>query len=269
MEQVCKHYQTGYCKFGEHCRKHHVNIICKKENCNSKDCIERHPKICKYFTVGNACKFDDSCSYLHVKRNENSDISELTNKVNQLESMIINMSLQIKSLTEELEVVKTETEISTTIETSSEKILKCEHCDYTANTSTVLKRHVTRKHKIVDKEKDLEMAEALFCPPPPVATSESTTTFPEAVTTVTSPEPVKEAVKRIHCNECDKTFNSNDVMCFHIVKGHLPPPPCESCHKTTVWLNSRLQADLSQLHYYACYACSGNFSCCLHSSTVT
>ena len=117
------------------------------------------------------------------------------------------MSLQIKSFTEILKVVKRKTEISATFDTSSEKILKCEHCGYTANTSTVLKRHVTRKHKIVDNEKDLAMAEDTFCPPPPLATSESTTTLPEAVTTVTSPEPVKEAVKRIHCTECDKTLN--------------------------------------------------------------
>ena len=99
MEQVCKHYQTGYCKFGEHCRKHHVNIICKKENCNSKDCIERHPKICKYFTVGNACKFDDSCSYLHVKRNENSDISEqntLKEKVQEMEKKMEEAALKVE-----------------------------------------------------------------------------------------------------------------------------------------------------------------------------
>ena len=99
MEQVCKHYQTGYCKFGEHCRKHHVNIICKKENCNSKDCIERHPKTCKYFTVGNACKFDDSCSYLHVKRNENSDISEqntLKEKVQEMEKKMEEAALKVE-----------------------------------------------------------------------------------------------------------------------------------------------------------------------------
>ena len=36
------------------------------------------------------------------------------------------------------------------------KIFKCDNCDYTASTSTVLKRHKTSKHKVkaVSKEKE-------------------------------------------------------------------------------------------------------------------
>ena len=146
MEQVCRHFQTGFCKFGELCRKHHVKVICNKENCDSKDCNERHPKICRYFNSNQACKFGITCSYLHVTLKEKGDIFQLTSKVNQLESLIKSMSQKIDKLTIELEVVKSNKEINTN-DISSEKEIKCDLCEYTASTSTVLKRHVTMKHK--------------------------------------------------------------------------------------------------------------------------
>ena len=55
------------------------------------------------------------------------------------------MSQQIEDLTLELEVVKSKKEINSN-DISSEKIM-CDLCEYTASSSTVLKRHVTMKHK--------------------------------------------------------------------------------------------------------------------------
>ena len=124
-----------------------MKVICSKENCSGKDCSERHPKTCKYFTSNQVCKFGLTCSYLHVTLKEKGDILQLTSKVNQLESLIKSMSQQIDNLTIELEVVKTKKEINTN-EISSEKEIKCDTCDYTASSSTVLKRHVTMNHKI-------------------------------------------------------------------------------------------------------------------------
>ena len=86
-----------------------------------------------------------SCSYLHVTSNENDAIFQLTSNVTHLESLINSMSQQINSLTIELEVVKSEKEINSN-DISTEKN-KCDLCEYTASSSTVLKRHVTMKHK--------------------------------------------------------------------------------------------------------------------------
>ena len=138
MEQVCKHFQTGFCKFGELCRKHHVKVICNKENCDSKDCNERHPKICRYFNSNQVCKFGITCSYLHVTLKEKGDIFQLTSKVNQLESLIKSMSQQIDKLIIELEVVKSKKEIDTN-DISSEKEIKFEFCEYTTITSILWK----------------------------------------------------------------------------------------------------------------------------------
>ena len=63
---VCKHFQTGYCKFGRSCKKQHVSESCLKADCNSKACLQRHPKQCKFFSQSGFCKFGDSCSYKHT-----------------------------------------------------------------------------------------------------------------------------------------------------------------------------------------------------------
>ena len=77
---------------------------------------------------------------------EKGDIFQLNNKVNQLESLVKSMSQKIDQLTIVSEVVKTKKERNTN-DLSSEKEIKCDLCEYTASLSTVLKCHVTMKHK--------------------------------------------------------------------------------------------------------------------------
>ena len=146
MDGVCKHFRTVYCKFGEVCQRNHVKEICQIENCHSDSCSKRNPKICKYFHINQFCKFGKDCSYLHIISKEKSDITDLNHKVNELQTMILNMTHQIDFLKSELEAVKQEKETSSTALTS-EKIFKCEICEYSASTNTVLKRHMTMKHK--------------------------------------------------------------------------------------------------------------------------
>ena len=65
-DSICKCNQTGYCKFREHCRKKHDNIICDKRNeCTTEKCIKRHPKMCKNYMKNNKCRFNSDCAYSH------------------------------------------------------------------------------------------------------------------------------------------------------------------------------------------------------------
>ena len=297
----CKFHQYGHCKYGSTCKHFHTKDTCFDSNCDKNTCTLRHPKCCKHFSRLGSCKFGTRCSYSHTVAPVQNDLVKVVEEIlKDLHTVKNTLKVKeaeihhLKARVEELEV-----KVKSSTSKPEEDIFKCNLCDYDCKSQKTLKSHTTRKHKNEPLENPLptpekvrckvhdsslqplmtvdERAEALYSPPQPH--DENITQISIALqdipspalspSSVTSSEPVKEAVKSIHCNECDKTFNSDEFMCFHIVKGHLPPPPCESCHKTTVWLNSRLQADLSQLHYYACYACSGNFSCCLHSSTVT
>ena len=81
---ICKHFQTGYCKFGDKYKKQHVKETCENITCVQSLCRKRHPKACKFFTAQQKCKFNDGCTYKHVISKEESDISLLMNELSSL-----------------------------------------------------------------------------------------------------------------------------------------------------------------------------------------
>ena len=92
---VCKYFQTGYCKFQEHCRKHQVKEICETENCKTKSCKYRHPKVCKIFTAHNACKYGKHCAYQHKTTKAGNEIIEIMINMNALENTVTLLSEKI------------------------------------------------------------------------------------------------------------------------------------------------------------------------------
>ena len=61
-ETVCAYNKFEFCKFGNTCRKRHVDVICE-EQCNAQDCERRHPQHCKYLLHYNRCKFGEYGKY--------------------------------------------------------------------------------------------------------------------------------------------------------------------------------------------------------------
>ena len=43
-EILCRFNQSGYCKFGKHCFRKHVDIICENGSCSASDCKLGHPR---------------------------------------------------------------------------------------------------------------------------------------------------------------------------------------------------------------------------------
>ena len=98
--KVCRHYQTGFCKFGESCRKQHVKESCQITKCNLKICTKRHPKVCKYFKQQQFCKFGDSCSYRHDLVEPSS--GPLEKQLEALQATVVKMSAVICNLEEKV-----------------------------------------------------------------------------------------------------------------------------------------------------------------------
>ena len=142
MELVCKYYQCGFCKFGDKCRKHHIKEICLIKNCTLKTCMKRHPKAWKYFVTQKSCKFGESCSYKHEVHNNLYEISELKEKIVALEGSVEVLHEKLSDLTKGVANIKKD------IPNKENVILhKCSHCEYTASSSTVLKCHISTKHR--------------------------------------------------------------------------------------------------------------------------
>ena len=89
MEGICKHNMTGFCKFGEQCRKHHIKEICSlmtvPKHLASRDTPE-------FFIMYGSCKFGEECAYKHIIFKGESDISELSAQIKCLKSTIKDMS---------------------------------------------------------------------------------------------------------------------------------------------------------------------------------
>jgi hypothetical protein len=107
--KVCKHFQTGYCKFGSKgCRKQHIEEICSTPKCSSKSCDKRHPKNCKYFSFQQVCKFGDQCLYKHSISSNKSDIDVLIHDVKLLKATIVILGDKVSDLENEIITIKSE-----------------------------------------------------------------------------------------------------------------------------------------------------------------
>ena len=65
-----RYYDRGHCKYKSKCRYSHSQDICRdyidNQRCESKKCLFRHPKVCKWWKSKEGCKRQSGCDYLHV-----------------------------------------------------------------------------------------------------------------------------------------------------------------------------------------------------------
>ena len=109
--EVCQYYQTGFCKFGQNCRKMHQSIICQqKHDFKSLGCTLRHPKTCRSYEREGTCKFKEDCAYKHQKSqrpetvsSNQQEILNLQQEMSQMKSLIKLMSDTILFLAETIE----------------------------------------------------------------------------------------------------------------------------------------------------------------------
>ena len=64
--RYCKFFDQGFCGRGQTCPFIHSFEVCERltrEECAKKQCLKRHPKICKYDIV---CKKRETCTFRHT-----------------------------------------------------------------------------------------------------------------------------------------------------------------------------------------------------------
>ena len=103
----CKYHHFGHCKFGDQCKKQHMDTTCPTFKCMVEDCTFRHPRLCKFFTQFGRCKFGSQCSYLHpVENSSDEEIKALKQEIQilglKIEEME-NVALRLNHLEEIIE----------------------------------------------------------------------------------------------------------------------------------------------------------------------
>ena len=79
-EVICRFNQYGYCKYGNHCFRKHVDKICENGRCSASNCKLRLPRNCKYFFRYRYCKFGQFCRFNHEeigKKQKSEEIDTL------------------------------------------------------------------------------------------------------------------------------------------------------------------------------------------------
>ena len=104
----CLYNDSGFCKYGEKCRKTHHKSICLRNNCDKK-CNSRHPKPCKFKAK---CKFlaKAICAFNH--ENDEQDLDDLKRQIESLKQENKDKKMTLLKLEEVLNKMKENEELS-------------------------------------------------------------------------------------------------------------------------------------------------------------
>ena len=93
---ICQHHKYGYCKFAQSCRKFHVQEICLETHCeNRQDCLKRHPKSCRFFSIYQRCKFAEYCAFKHIENTQTKEMEDLKHRLKDFEERDIERKKEI------------------------------------------------------------------------------------------------------------------------------------------------------------------------------
>ena len=250
--QICKHFQTGHCKFGGRCKKRHVPENCPKADCADKACQARHPKQCRFFSQSGFCKFGEFCSYKHLT----------TPSPGHFHIQIQALEVKIEELCKAINVLEDEV-------LELKNVNTCEICDYKASSSTTLKTHISKKHKDLVQlprresavmEESLTMCEWCYCKFKTSSNSEMMKHV-EAAHSITTDFVFPKSNVRIACPEgedfCGKEFFLDQTFALHVYNEHKVGFNCDHC---LAFLPGG--DEMQEIHYQLCtFPCRGDPKC--------
>ena len=182
---ICKNHKFSHCKFGKFCHFKHVDKKCQDSVCDAKKCDFRHPRKCLYILQKKSCKFGDFCSFEHNFEPSPAESDELSEQIKHLEEVIVSKDLEINNLEKKLDELERKMHIENSDEesftandeienldvgsfndsddsnslndyvekaTATNKLFKCEKCDFETEHKVGLKIHQSRCHKNLCEE---------------------------------------------------------------------------------------------------------------------
>ena len=233
----CSFNDTGFCKYGDQCRKMHYKTICSIDNCD-KRCHSRHPKPCKH---GGKCKFfaKKICASKHdTIANDDEKAYQTLKKSHEILRFenLKNLS-KIKELQDAMESLKAKTNVEITslkitvktLEKKLDSVIKCNSCDKIFNSQVELSSHRQLYHqKIIIFVKSLPKLQEES-----IISEEET----DLGNDVTEQNEDKEDSELFKYESCDKTLESKVSLTNHKQENHksviiqVESNPIKSCEK--------------------------------------
>ena len=146
----CRYYDRGYCKFQDGCSFVHPLTICQKflqkevkEQCNQRQCKDRHPKNCKYWSREEGCRRGEYCQYLHQQNKlpQTSHQTATEYSTNHVENNMESITT-CRNEFENEDSLRVHTE-TTHVENA---ILDCNECDFRTESENILQCHIQEVH---------------------------------------------------------------------------------------------------------------------------
>ena len=120
VENVCKYFKYGYCKYRGNCKFKHVQEICVETDCEVDQCKYRHPRECKFYREYQICRFGTMCCFRHetspnMLKNGAllQEIKILEENLEMLRQQIQEITINVKQKEQEIELLKKNQDIAT------------------------------------------------------------------------------------------------------------------------------------------------------------
>jgi len=220
---VCLFNKYGHCKFREKCRHKHYDEICVKVNCDISQCIQRHPKQCKYFDAYLRCKFGDFCSYLHKPSQDKTDLS---NELSTIESTVMHLEDVLKVKDDEILCLKSRIEVvEQQLRNVLENVQKMTEITVQKTTDIIVKS-LNDRQDLKEKQMELQfnaLSEQLAMLVEVMKPSNvSNPTSPNSFTNLESGTRQKQTTGSAkYCRSCKKSFSSKQALKDHLATNHL------------------------------------------------
>ena len=174
-EEVCKHNQSGYCKYKLNCEKRHENELCpEKLNCNSEECPLRHPSAnifsgSEFAGLEMAALTHTRKSQIKIKKKDmiekhEKEINAIKDEMNKLKEIIsliknkvaeINLDIlsskkvnieEIVGLVVSLLDNPKSFEKSYIAANKNESLMQCDICDFKSENEKQMESHMGEEH---------------------------------------------------------------------------------------------------------------------------
>ena len=108
IQRKCKFYNSGFCRYKDECFFIHPKTICIEEACRDKNCLDRHPKQCRY---EDKCRRRLSCLYKHKEMNHSEYVTLKSSNEHlkkEIQMLKLNLEATKTKLSKQEEVKKSE-----------------------------------------------------------------------------------------------------------------------------------------------------------------